>query len=109
MKVNNNNSRPWKLEGTFGSYEEASEAKAMFLENNSNTENPNPLLQPIITAVLFFNNIYLTKSSLEKISFANEGLNIVWPSFVMKFLINSLSSPAKHKSLWSLKYLMLKP
>tara|TARA_R110000822_G_scaffold263944_1_gene388154 strand:+ start:326 stop:595 length:270 start_codon:yes stop_codon:yes gene_type:complete len=35
LKVNNNNSRPWKLEGTFGSYEEASEAKAMFLENNS--------------------------------------------------------------------------
>ena len=47
------------------------------LENNSNIENPIPLLQPVITAVLFFNNIYLTKSSSEIIPLAKAGLNIV--------------------------------
>ena len=35
MEVNNNPTRPWKLEGTFNTFEEASEAKALFLENNS--------------------------------------------------------------------------
>ena len=35
MEVNNNSTRPWNLEGTFDTFSEASEAKAMFLENNS--------------------------------------------------------------------------
>ena len=36
MEVNeNNSSRPWNLEGTFDTFEEASKAKAVFLEKNS--------------------------------------------------------------------------
>ncbi len=36
MEVNeNNSSRPWNLEGTFDTFEEASKAKAAFLEKNS--------------------------------------------------------------------------
>ena len=36
LEVNeNNSSRPWNLEGTFDTFEEASKAKAVFLEKNS--------------------------------------------------------------------------